>query len=148
MRETWARRIAMITGLLVLVLAAVFSLIQNPSEQTESIEAESADSRQKILAEGQPETISLNAKKSEAGREVYRQQACARCHSIAGEGNPRNPLDGVGDVYSREEIREWITAGNSLRDELPEYLIELKQKYRNLNADELESLTTYIQSLR
>ncbi|MBS3935835.1 MAG: hypothetical protein KGZ43_06655 [Sulfuritalea sp.] len=32
MREQWARRIALLTGLLVLMLAAMFAVMQNPIE--------------------------------------------------------------------------------------------------------------------
>ena len=35
------------------------------------------------------------------------QQACARCHSIAGKGNPRRPLDGVGARRNAAELRDW-----------------------------------------
>jgi mono/diheme cytochrome c family protein len=33
---------------------------------------------------------------------------CSVCHSIAGQGNPKGPLDGVGGRLSREEIAAWI----------------------------------------
>ncbi|NOQ90109.1 MAG: c-type cytochrome [Gammaproteobacteria bacterium] len=143
MREQWARRIAFITGLLVILLAVVFAYIQNPS-----IQLEQTASSQKTLADKQAKPTRLDADKIEAGKEVYKQQSCARCHSIAGKGNPRNPLDGIGDVYTAEELRDWITAGDTLRDELPEYLFKLKQRFRKLTDDEIDSLITYMQSLR
>lgn len=152
MREIWARRIALITGLLVIVLAAIFALIQNPSRQDEHMEAEhmetkNMESRQQIYAEQTNKPANLEPSKIKAGKEVYRQQTCARCHSIAGEGNPRNPLDGAAEVYSAEELREWITGGDSLQDKLPEYILRLKQKYKKLSDDDLESLVIYLQNL-
>ena len=35
-------------------------------------------------------------------------QKCGVCHSIAGQGNKNNPLDGVGSKLSVEDTRLWI----------------------------------------
>jgi hypothetical protein len=39
MREQWARRIAFLTGLLVLLLAAMFAITQNPIENSDRVES-------------------------------------------------------------------------------------------------------------
>lgn len=39
MRERWARRIAFLTGLLVLLLAATFAITQNPIEIPDNMES-------------------------------------------------------------------------------------------------------------
>jgi cytochrome c2 len=44
----------------------------------------------------------------EAGRAAFTQHKCTLCHSIAGSGNKKGPLDGVGTRLSAAEIREWI----------------------------------------
>lgn len=143
MREKWARRIAVFTGLLVLLLAITFAIIQNPSETSTPVES------RKQLAFTEPlEPISLDAEAIEAGQQIYKQQHCARCHSIAGKGNPRNPLDGVGAKRSAEELHDWITGADALQEELPGYALRMKQVYRELPADDLDALVIYMQSLR
>ena len=133
MREKWARRIALLTGLLVLLLAVTFALIQNPTETP---------------ATKQPEFIALDPKRIEAGQQIYKQQTCARCHSIAGQGSPRNSLDGVGARRTALELREWIIGADALQGELPAYASKLKQTYRELPSDDLDALVIYMQSLR
>ena len=42
------------------------------------------------------------------GAKVYADQKCSVCHSIAGKGNAKGSLDGVGAKLSADEIRAWI----------------------------------------
>jgi mono/diheme cytochrome c family protein len=44
----------------------------------------------------------------ERGMKVYVEKKCANCHSIAGKGNKKGPLDEVGAKLSADEIREWM----------------------------------------
>ena len=137
MREQWARRIVFFIGMLILLLAIMFAYLQNPTIRNDVTE----NSEQVTTIEFEPERI-------EAGREVYRQQTCARCHSIAGEGNPRNPLDNVGARRSAEELRHYTVGADAVKEKLPEYLLKLKQQYRLIPIDELDVLIIYLQSLR
>lgn len=140
MREQWARRIALLTGQLVLLLAVVFAISQNLVETPET--------REPVMPAELLEPIALDPQRIEAGRGLYRQQTCARCHSIAGKGNPRNPLDGVGARRSAMELRDWVIGGDVLWGELPERAFKLKQAYKELSSDDLDALVAYMQSLR
>ena len=42
------------------------------------------------------------------GAKVYADQKCSVCHSIAGKGNAKGSLDGVGTKLSADDIRAWI----------------------------------------
>jgi mono/diheme cytochrome c family protein len=57
-------------------------------------------------------TVSLplaqDAKQMERAQKVYVEKKCANCHSIAGKGNKKGPLDEVGSKLSEAEIREWM----------------------------------------
>ncbi len=143
MREKWARRIALLTGLLVLLLALTFAFIQNPTETPVITE-----SREQSPSTKQQEFIGIDLKRIEAGQQIYKQQTCARCHSIAGQGNPHNSLDGVGARRTALELRDWIIGADALQGELPAYATKLKQRYRELPSDDLDALVIYMQSLR
>ena len=93
MREKWARTIALLTGALVVLLAGIFAHFQSPVKTLDTTESK----KTALLRE----TLALDPKRIAAGRRVYQQQTCARYHSIAGEGNPRNSLDGVGARRTR-----------------------------------------------
>ena len=47
--------------------------------------------------------------KAEKGMKVFVAQKCNLCHSIAGKGNKKGPLDEVGDKLTAAQIRQWIT---------------------------------------
>ena len=42
------------------------------------------------------------------GEKIFAHQKCSLCHSIAGKGNAKGSLDGVGNKLEADEIREWI----------------------------------------
>lgn len=143
MREQWARNIALLTGLLVVLLAMIFAIIQNPLQITTKEDVKAViqpDTPQKFDAE-KLKLISI-------GRDVYIAQRCAMCHSIAGEGNLRNPLDKTADRRSSESIRQWIIGSAEIKDQLPASVFRIKQSFGNLKEEDLDSLVTYLQSLQ
>jgi mono/diheme cytochrome c family protein len=76
------------------------------------------------------------------GAEVYREQKCQACHSIAGVGNRRYPLDGVGSTLTEEEIHKWIVAPRDMKPTVR------KRAYDKLPKGDLEMLVAYLKSLR
>jgi mono/diheme cytochrome c family protein len=48
------------------------------------------------------------AQDAAAGAKVYADQKCSLCHSIAGKGNAKGMLDGVGSKLSAADVRAWI----------------------------------------
>ena len=76
------------------------------------------------------------------GAEVYRAQKCQACHSIAGVGNKRYPLDGVGTRLTEEDIRRWIVAPREMKPTVS------KRAYDKLPKDDLVALVAYLKSLR
>ena len=143
MREKWALRIVLHTALIVLFLAFIFARIHNPSQVTDTVK-KSEPSPSSILS--QPDALEL--KRIEKGKQIYMQQSCSLCHSISGQGNPRNPLDGIGAKHTSSELRNFITGADTLKGVLPEGVRKMKQGYRKLSDDELDALVIYMQSLK
>lgn len=142
MREKWARRIVLLTALIVLLLAFVFARIQNPDQI-----ADRTKSGEQVSSSERKPSVVLNSKAIERGRQIYEQQGCGFCHSIDGQGNPRNPLDGVGTKRTASELRNFITGADTLEGLLTTSIRKMKQKYKELSADELDALVIYMQSL-
>lgn len=143
MREKLARLLAFGTGLVIVLFSVLFAFIQNPINThlppgTRSLPSTSTTP---VITYLDPESI-------KAGHMVYREHTCARCHSIAGKGNPRNPLDNVGLKLASTTMRGWITGEDSLQGLLPERAFKQKQPYKDLSEDELTALVIYMQSLR
>jgi mono/diheme cytochrome c family protein len=78
----------------------------------------------------------------EEGKKIYTAQKCQVCHSIAGVGNKKSPLDGVGKKLSAEDIKKWIVSPKEMKS-------DTKMKaYPNLPAKELDALVAYLASLK
>ncbi|MCF8475107.1 MAG: cytochrome c [Emcibacter sp.] len=141
MREKWAKYIAIFTGLLILSLTVVFAVIQNPVKKNTVITEMGTAS-----PPDHPIATTDNLNHILAGRQIYKQNGCQLCHSIAGEGNPRNPLDNIATKHSGEEIRDWITGADTLKEKLPSHIYNSKQRYKSLSQDDLNNLIIYLQN--
>jgi hypothetical protein len=67
---------------------------------------------------------------------------------VAGEGNSRNPLDGVGGRRTPEELRAWTVGAEALADSLPPSAYRAKQAFQRIPETELRQLVAYLSSLR
>ena len=83
------------------------------------------------------------------GEKVYAAQKCSMCHSIAGKGQAKGPLDGVGSKLTEAEIREWIVdpvaaakKHNATRKP------PMTAKYKALPKEDLDALVAYMASLK
>ena len=83
------------------------------------------------------------------GQQVYADQKCSLCHSIAGKGNPKGSLDDVGSKLKAEEIHQWIVdpakmAAAAKADRKP----AMPAKYKDLPKDDVDALVAYLSSLK
>ncbi|NOR55836.1 MAG: c-type cytochrome [Sulfurovum sp.] len=145
MRERISKYIVLLTSVLIVALSILFALSQN-QDRTET--KNENEIKKDISLPESLKTITLDLEKIQKGKEVFSAQGCARCHSIEGKGNRRNPLDGVGDKLEEKTLEAWIIAADSVKDKMPERAFEQKQKYKQLTFPELEALVEYMQSLR
>jgi mono/diheme cytochrome c family protein len=86
------------------------------------------------------------------GKQVYDSATpkCKVCHSIAGEGNAKGSLDGVGAKLKAEDIKAWMRTPKEMTvkakaDRKPPMPAYSKEK---LSDADLENLTAYMLSLK
>jgi mono/diheme cytochrome c family protein len=84
----------------------------------------------------------------EQGIKAYAAQKCSICHSIAGAGNKKFPLDGVGTKLSAAEIREWIVNPLDAAKKANSTAKPAMKAYPTLSKAELDALVAYMQSLK
>lgn len=82
------------------------------------------------------------------GQKVFAAQKCAICHSIAGQGNKKGPLDGVGAKLSADEIRQWIVNAPEMAAKMKAERKPPMKAYAALAKDALDALVAYLQSLK
>ncbi|MDP1535847.1 MAG: cytochrome c [Burkholderiales bacterium] len=133
MRELLAKNLAALTAVIVVGLAAVFSTVHNaPGPQA---------ARPAVPASPPPPATAVV-------QTAYDRHGCAGCHAIGGQGNPRNPLDGVGQRLAPATIRDWIIAAEGVRSQLSPAVARIKQTYAALPAAELQAMVDYLAGLR
>jgi cytochrome c553 len=137
MRERLAIILAALSALLVVILAAVFSLLHNAPRPLDF----TSDALTAV-----PQTTA--AAHAAAGRAVYEKLGCGGCHSIGGQGNRRIPLDSVGLHRTPKELRDWIVAADSVLPQLSASVARIKQSYASMPEQELQALLDYLADLR
>ena len=84
----------------------------------------------------------------EEGAKVYAAQKCSMCHSIAGVGNKKLPLDGVGSKLTAAQIREWMVDPVAAAKKANSTAKPAMKAYPNLPKAELDAIIAYMQSLK
>lgn len=81
------------------------------------------------------------------GAQIFVDQKCALCHSVAGKGNVKGPMDDVGSRLSPSDIRAWIVdakamTAKSAATRKPE------MKQFTLPAPDVDALVAYLVTLK
>lgn len=82
------------------------------------------------------------------GEKVFAAQKCSICHSIAGKGNAKGPLDSVGTKYSADELHQWLTAPKVMTEKTKAMRKPLMPEYTKLSKEDLDALVAYLQTLK
>jgi mono/diheme cytochrome c family protein len=101
-----------------------------------------------ILLAGAVTASAQDAKLSEKGAAVYAAQKCSICHAIAGKGQAKGPLDGVGSKLTNDELREWIVNPAEMTKKTKAERKPPMRAYPNLPKEDLDALVAYMASLK
>lgn len=81
------------------------------------------------------------------GKDVYAAQKCNVCHAVAGTGNKKGALDGVGAKLSASDLRSWITDAPAMTAKVKAERKPVMKAYM-LAKDDLDALVAYLQTLK
>ena len=94
-------------------------------------------------------TVLAQDARIEQGRKVFAAQKCTTCHSIAGKGNKKGPLDDVGSKLSAAEIREWLVDPEGMaKKRKPPSTRKPPMKKKELPPGDLDALVALLTSLK
>jgi len=141
-RERLARLFAVGVGVVLVALAALFA------ERRNARAPEAAGDRGAPSASPVPPPAPADPEELARGRELFASEGCARCHSLAGVGSPRLPLDGVGGRLPPEEIRAFIVGDGAARSRLGPSVLRTKARCQELAADDLRALVALLSAER
>ena len=89
----------------------------------------------------------LLAQETKAGEKLYTEQKCSLCHSIAGKGNAKGPLDDVGTKLKADEMRAWLTDAKGMTAKT-NATRKPEMKAYTLEKSEVDSLVAYLSTLK
>jgi len=81
------------------------------------------------------------------GEKLFVDQKCTLCHSVAGKGNVKGPLDGVGSKQSAADIRAWITDANAMTAKTGATRKPAMKQF-SLEKDDVDALVAYLTALK
>lgn len=85
--------------------------------------------------------------KVEKGKQVFAAQKCSLCHSVAGKGNAKGSLDGVGSKLSAADIKQWLVDPVGMRAKTK---AERKppMKAKPMPGEDIDALVAYLTTLK
>jgi mono/diheme cytochrome c family protein len=84
----------------------------------------------------------------EKGAKVFADQKCSLCHSVAGKGNPKGPLEAGVEKLSAADIHEWLVNPQAMREKTGADRKPAMKAFASLPKDDLDALTAYLLSLK
>jgi len=87
-----------------------------------------------------------SAQSADAGKKVYEANKCGVCHSIAGVGNKKGPLEDAAKTPA-DQIRQWIVDAPTMATKTNATRKPPMKAY-TLPKEDVDALVAYIQSLK
>ncbi len=81
------------------------------------------------------------------GEAAFTANRCSMCHAVAGKGNAKGSLDGVGAKYKAAELRQWLVAPAEMAATHNATRKPAMRDFTKLPAEDLDALVAYLQSL-
>src|SRR6188768_4195045 len=81
------------------------------------------------------------------GKQIFTDQKCSLCHSVAGKGNVKGPLDDVGSRLTADEIRSWITDAPAMAAKANATRTPAMKKLM-LPKKDLDALVAYLSAMK
>ena len=81
------------------------------------------------------------------GEKLFVDQKCTLCHSVAGKGNVKGPLDEVGSKDSAADIRAWVTDANAMTAKTGATRKPAMKQF-TLDKDDVDALVAYLTTLK
>ena len=84
----------------------------------------------------------------EKGMKVYETQKCSLCHSVAGKGNAKGALDGVGSKLTEADIRLWMTDPKTATTKAKATRTPPMKAFTSLPKEDMDAVVAYMLSLK
>jgi len=100
-----------------------------------------------IVAGGAWPAMAQDAKVAK-GEAVFTAQKCSLCHAVAGKGNKKFPLDGLGKTLTADVVKLWLKDPKAAAAKTGKTGTPAMKSYAALAADDVDALVAYMLSLK
>ena len=84
----------------------------------------------------------------EKGMAVFTAQKCSLCHSVAGKGNAKGPLEEGVQTLSAADIHQWLVNPQEMSEKAKAARKPAMKAFATLPKDDLDALVAYLVSLK
>lgn len=88
------------------------------------------------------------AQDAAAGQKVFETQKCSLCHSVAGKGNAKGPLEGVAKKFNAADLKLWITQPAEMSKKHGATRKPPMKSFASLPPADVDALVAYLQTLK
>jgi len=82
------------------------------------------------------------------GIKVYADRKCSVCHSIAGKGNTKGPLDEVGSKLTADEMRAWMVTPKEMTVKMKAERKPAMLPYPDISKADVDAVVAYMLTLK
>ncbi len=86
--------------------------------------------------------------KVERGKQLFADNKCSLCHSIAGKGNPKGPLDDVGSKLTAAEMKQWLNDAKTMAAKEKKDRKPPMKDFSKMPTADKDALVAYLQTLK
>jgi mono/diheme cytochrome c family protein len=101
-----------------------------------------------VLVMGLAAPAFAQAEKVSAGEKLFAAQKCSMCHAVAGKGNVKHPLDGVGKTITADMAKLWLTDPKAAEVKAGRKAVPPMKSFASLPAADIDALVAYVLSLK
>jgi len=85
---------------------------------------------------------------AQKGQQIFTDQKCSLCHSVAGKGNAKGSLDHIAGKWKADEIRLWITSSKEMAAKHEATRKPPMKDFSGLSKSDVDALVAYLQTLK
>ena len=89
-----------------------------------------------------------NADPVAKGKTVFADQKCKMCHSVAGAGNPKGSLDGVGSKLTADQMKLWLQNPKEAAEKAGATRKPAMKSFADLPAGDRDAVVAYLLTLK
>lgn len=82
------------------------------------------------------------------GEKLFADNKCSMCHAVAGKGNAKHPLDGMGKKLAAADIKLWLTDPKAAEAKAGVKAMPPMKSFATLPAEDIDALVAYVLSLK